>query len=153
MASVQAKGVLRFYKVGFDDSPVLIHTVNVQAIGAGGSPDGAITNSPEKWLYIPYFGSYPLSQNDRLRITFEAEANVTIDASDGAFIVPITLQNGTISYLKHPTNSAEWDVLYATDKAFVANSETPFVEMRVKRAFVLGSNKEKSFVSIEDNTA
>lgn len=151
MASAQIKGILRFYKVDATDSPKLLHTVNIQSIGAGGSSDGTIVNSPEKWVNIPYFGDDALLQNDRLRITFEPESTATSDASDGAFIVPITLSNGSVSYLRHPTNTAEWDIQEATDRAYTANFEAPFCEMRVKRAFALGSNKEKAFISVENN--
>lgn len=153
MASVQIPGVLKAYKIDANDNQDLLATLNIQSIGAGGSPDKVITNSPEKWQYVSLVGDKPLNVNDRLAFTFTADTNATLDASDCAFICPITLSNGVVSYLKHPTVSSEWDIRQLGDTAFVADVETPAFEMRVKRGFFLGSNKEKAFISIEDNTA
>ncbi len=153
MASVQVPGVLKFYKIDAGDNQTLIHTVNIQSIGAGGSPDGLITNSPEKWQSIPLMSEYPLNVNDRLLVTFTADATKTVDASDCAFIVPITLGNNTVTFLKKPTVTSEWDIKALGDVAFTGDIETPAFELRVKRAFYLGSNKEKAFISMEDNTA
>lgn len=154
MASAQIGGIMRFYKVTSTDVQIPIHTVNMSSIGAGGSADGVIANSPEKWSSIPYFGGdKALGINDRLRVTFEASATATADASDGAFVCPITLEDGTITFLEHPTKTAVWNVRASTDKAYTADVETPAFEMQVKRPFALGSSKEKAFISMEDNTA
>lgn len=152
MTSLQAKGIIRFYKVGSDDSPVLLDTYDMQSIGYGGAPDGAISQSIEKWNKIPQ-NPIALNVNDRLRVTFEATATKTLDASDAGWSVPITLGNGSVSFLRHPTNSSEWDIKQLADASFTADIETPAFEMRVKRAFYLGSNVQKAFISLEDNTA
>ena len=154
MASKQVSGIMRFYKVTDTDVSIPIHTVNMSSIGAGGSPDGAIANSPEKWSVFPYFGGdKALGLNDRLRVTFEASATATVDASDGAFVLPVTLADGSVTFLGHPTKSAEWNIRVSADKEYVADIETPAFEMQVKRAFALGSSREKAFISMEDNTA
>lgn len=153
MVSAQIIGTLRFYKIDANNNQTLITVANIQDIGNGGSSEGVIANTREKWGNMPVFGEAKkaLNVNDRLRVTFEAKSAQTCDASDSAFILPITLSDGTLSYLRDWTLTSEWNVQNFADQAFVANQETPICEKLVSVPFYLGNNSVKAFVSVEDN--
>jgi len=153
MASAQAPGKLRFYRQTATGSRVFLFGNDVAALGPSGSSDGTIASTPEKWTFIPALTAQNkvLRAGDKLLVTYEPNAGVTIDASDCEFVIPITFQDGSGSTLGGPDNSTDWDVTQATDIAFVAGIESTLCVKSVDQPFVLGSNVSKAFASIEDN--
>lgn len=153
MVSAQAPGKLRFYRRTNTGSKVFLFGNSISALGPSGSVDGVIASTPDTWTFIPLQNSpnKVLNAGDRLEVTFEANAGVTIDASDCEWIIPITFREGSTTTLSGPDSSTDWDVKQATDIAFVAGVETLLCSASIDQAYALGSNVSKCFASVENN--
>jgi hypothetical protein len=153
MVSAQIKGVVRFYRKTPEGNRVLLFEGDIQQLGPGGSSDGAIANTPEKWVYIPAQrrADKVMNPNDHLVVTFEAAAAATSDASDGAVVLPLTLNGGSPLQLGKFDASNYWDVKQFGDVALLANYETVLAERTVREVCVLGNDTQRAFISIENN--
>lgn len=153
MVSAQLKGVLRFYRVTPMGNKVFLFGSDIQALGTGGSSEGAIANSYEKWSMIPTQdrSDKVMQPNDKLEVSFEAAAAGTSDASDGAVVLPLTLNGGSPLVLGKLDNATFWDVKQFGDVALLANQEIALAVRTVREVCVLGSNSQKAFVSVENN--
>jgi hypothetical protein len=153
MVSAQIAGVLRFYRTTPTNSKVFLFGNTTSSLGPSGSSDGAIASTPEKWTFVPLQNSEHkvLRVNDKLTVTFEANASATTDASDSEWVIPITLQDGSIQVLNGPDSVVDWDVKQLGDIAFVGGVETVIVEKTIRQPFGLGSNVQKAFASVENN--
>lgn len=153
MASAQIKGIVKFYRITPQGDKILLFEGDDQQLGPGGSSDGAIANTPEKWVFIPAQtgANKMMMPNDHLQVTFTAYAAATCDASDGAIVLPLTLNGGTPKQLGKFDDSTYWDVKQLADIAFVANTETVVCERTVREVCVLGNNVQRAFVTIENN--
>jgi len=153
MVSAQIAGQLRFYRKTPTNSKVFLFGNTTSSLAPSGSSDGAIASTPEKWTFIPLQSAEHkvLRVNDTLEVTFEAAANATTDASDSEWVIPITLQDGSIQVLNSPDNSVDWDAKVLGDIAFVAGVETIVCMKTIRQPFALGSNVQKAFASIENN--
>jgi len=155
MTSNQVKGKLKFYRrVGGSGALIPIFENNIAALAPSGSVDGAIASTPESWTFIPLANSPAknLRVNDHLVVSMTLSTAATTDASDGKVILPITYAEGTGGTLGDFNNSVDWDVQQLGDTAFLANVETIIAAKKVLHAFSLGSNTQKCFVSVEDNS-
>ncbi len=155
MASIQAKGTLKFYRKTSGGTMIPLFINNIAALGPSGSADGTIVSTPDQWTFIPLQNSQAkaLRVNDELLVSFTASVAVTTDASDGKVILPCTYQDGTSFTLGDFDNPIDWDVQQLGDTAFIANVETVICAKKILQPFALGSNTQKCFVSVEDNTA
>lgn len=153
MVSVQIKGIMRFYRVTPAGSKVLLYASDVQAIGTGGSSEGAIAQTYEKWAVLPAQtrADKVLMPNDKLEVTFEAAAAATSDASDGAVVLPLTLEGGSNDVLGKFDSTTFWDVKQFGDVALLANQEITIAVKTIRQKCVLGSNVQRTFVSVENN--
>ena len=153
MVSAQIAGQLRFYRTTPTNSKVFLFGNTVSSLGPSGSSEGIIASTPEKWTFIPVqtAPNKVLRVNDKLTLTFEANASATTDASDSEFVIPVTLQDGSTQALNGPDSTVDWDVKQLGDIAFVGGVETTIVEKTVRQPFALGSNITKAFASIENN--
>jgi hypothetical protein len=154
MASAQVKGVLKFYRRTPTGSMVFLYGADLAALGPSGSSDGAIASTPEKWSFIPLQNAQHkvLRVNDQLVVSVELKAAATTDASDGEAVIPITYQDGSVSSLSGFDNATDWDVKQLGDVALLANVETIIAIKKVNQPFILGSNTQKAFVSVEDDS-
>lgn len=153
MVSAQVKGVLKFYRKTPTGSMIFLHGSDLAALGPSGSSEGAIASTPEKWGFLP-MQSAPhkvLRVNDQLLVSLTLKTAATTDASDGEVVLPITLQDGSVTSLAGFDNSTDWDVQQLGDTAFLANVETMIAAKKILSPFMLGSNTQKVFVSVEDN--
>jgi len=123
-----------------------------EEIGHGGSSDGSIVNSPEKWLELPqslspagkpYFGGCVFS------IFFTPDAAVTLDISDARIIIPFTLENGVVSTIGN--NAVDMDKYLIGDVALVAGQESLICEHRIPQGNRQAFGGGKIFVSLENN--
>jgi hypothetical protein len=154
MVSAQIAGQLRFYRTTPTNSKVFLFGNTTSSLGPSGSSEGAVASTPEKWTFIPVQSAdhKVLRVNDKLTLTFEANASATTDASDSEFVIPISLQDGSIQVLNGPDSVVDWDVKQLGDIAFVGGVETLICEKTVRQPFALGSNVAKAFASIENNS-
>ena len=155
MASAQVKGKLKFYRrTGGTGSMIPLFENNIAALGPSGSSDGTIASTPDAWTFIPLQNTQEkaLRVNDHLVVSLTLSAAATTDASDGKVILPITYQDGTGGTLGDFDNSVDWDVQVLGDTAFLANVETIIAAKKVLRPFALGSNTQKCFISVENNS-
>ena len=153
MVSAQIKGIMRFYRRKPDGNKTLLYEADIQQLGPGGSSEGAIANTPEKWINIPSQDRVDkvMRPNDQLHVTFEAAAGATSDASDGAVVLPLTLNGGSTINLGPFTNVNSWDILQFGDVALLANQETTIAIKTIRDTLVLGSNTQNTFISVENN--
>ena len=146
MVSAQIPGKIRLYAMtaGGQDVPLGEH--NIKAIGNGGSSEGAIANSIEKWSRL---GVSPLLKaTTRLKVTFEAVAGATTDQSDGVWIIPFMLANGVTSQLE--ANSTDFSHTLYGDEALVAGRETVIaVSKQMDMEWRVGGGPV--FLSVENN--
>lgn len=154
MASAQLTGTYRIYI----ENPAGVRRL-VAANGnywwsPGGSPDGAVANTPEKWNYLALSkdrgaGGY------KIVVTYQGAAG-TLDASDGFWSVPIIANGNAESFGNYAhstgimTNNFTAE-LYATDMAVVANVETPIQILRAKEGVVFQVGGGRVSLSIENN--
>jgi len=154
MASIQAKGEVKFYRRDQNGGTVSLFANNLAALAPNGSPNGDIASTPDQWTFIPLANSAKkfLRVNDQLVVSFTPSANVSVVANYGKVILPCTYQDGTPFTLGDFDNSTDWDVQVLGDTAFVAGVESIIAAKKVLSPFALGSMTQKCFVSIEDNT-
>lgn len=155
MTSAQEEGKLTFYRQTANGSRIRIIGMAVSALGPSGSPDGAIGSTPEKWPFIPAqtAPNKVLRVNERLVVTFRPAATDTLDASDCRFVIPITYQDKSEDVLGDPDDSTDWDVQQAGDNLYTVGVEADLCAKKVLQPFALGSNTQKAFASVEDDTA
>jgi hypothetical protein len=151
MASAQIDGILKFYRITPTGTKVLLTSGATKYLGPSGSSDGVIASTPEKWAGLPALNSKNkvLQVNDKLHVTFTPVAAATTDASDAAWVIPITLADGTADSLNGPSDTGTWDSFVLGDVALIANREYPVCEKVVRSPFALGGGK--IFASVENN--
>ncbi len=155
MVSAQVKGKLKFYRrIGGSGASVPIYGNNIAALGPSGSSEGVIASTPDAWSFIPKANTQAknLRVNDHLVVSLTLTTAATVDASDGKVILPITYADGTPDTLGDFDNAIDWDVQQLGDVAFVAGSETIIAAKKVLAPFSLGSDNQKCFISVEDNS-
>ena len=154
MASAQLAGRYNIYIENPGGKRVLVYSASSYWWGPGGSSDGTIANTPEKWNYLPlcpvkgYGGC-------KIILTYYGAAGTT-DASDGAMQIPVVIDGvpAILGNSAHATGimSDKFDVtLAAADEAYLANRETNYLVYTAKAGvkFQVGGNRV--FVSIENN--
>lgn len=157
MASAQVAGAYRIYIIKPDGSRKQVAVGSNYFFSPGGSADGAVANTPEKWNYLPDNGVRGGS-GYLLQITLQSGAAKTIDASDCFMNIPIVV-NGAKEILgnsAHATgimNNNFSVVTAAADIAYVAGVETPVLTYRANEGVVFGVGGDRVNLSIEDNTA
>lgn len=157
MVSAQISGVLNFYRVDSNNNRTFIFGGDIAGLGPSGSSQGAIASTPEKWTFIPLQNSADkvLRVNEKLLVTFTpvAAATTAATASYSRAVIPITYQNGSSTTLSNFSNSVDWDVTQLpASLALVAGYETIIAIKTARQAFALGSNVQKVFASIENNS-
>jgi hypothetical protein len=154
MVSAQIAGQLKFYRKTPTGSLVFLFGNTTSSLGPSGSSDGAIASTPEKWTFIPLQDAQHkvLRVNDALVVTFECNTGATTDASDCEWVIPITLQDGSNQVLNGPDSTIDWDAKQLGDVALLTGVETIIVSKTIRQPFALGSNVQKAFASIENNS-
>jgi hypothetical protein len=153
MVSAQLKGVLNFYRKTPTNSLKFLFGANLAALGPSGSSEGVIASTPEKWSYIPLQAANDkiLRVNDQLVVAIKLDTAGTSDASDGKAAIPITYLDGSTSMLNGFDSTSDWDAQVFGDVALLANQEIVIAAKTVRQPFMLGSNTQKAFISVENN--
>ena len=124
-----------------------------EIVGHGGSPDGAITNSPEKHISAPLVqapsSSGLFKGGDEVILSIIPDGAATLDISDARWTIPLTLANGQVRKLGN--NSTDMDGYLIGDSAVVAGQESIIAKhiAPTGRRFYFGG--DKIFISIENN--
>jgi len=154
MASARVEGIYRITIRSPSGNQVKVFESRSEYVGHGGSSDGAIANSPEKWVSVPVSRSPSPSGffkgGDELIVSIIPDAGATLDISDARFIIPITDASGNLLNLAN--NTTDMNGYLVGDTAIVAAQETVVAKHRAPegRRWVFGGGK--MFMSIENNS-
>lgn len=155
MVSAQINGSYAVYLVNPSGARRLVQSSAAYWWGPGGSSEGAIANTPEKWNILPLSADTG-GPGYSIEVTLTAGAAATTDASDSAMVIPVVVNGNsqTIGNSVHAAGlgNANFTVdLAATDMAFVAGVETPYLRYRAKEGVYFKVGGGRTFVSIENN--
>jgi len=125
---------------------IRLHSTN---IGNGGSSEGSIVNSREKWasiaLHAKKFGA-----GGKIQILYNGAAGTT-DASDCVFQLPFyNWTTRQVETFGDPDNSAYWDTVLG-DVALLATRETLLCEHVIQQGQVYSIGGDVAFMSVENN--
>lgn len=158
MASVQEPGSLEVVVRKPDGSFKSIKKAAVSWWGPGGSADGVPANTPEKWNFLP-MSNWICGPGTTIEFHYTAAAADGIDASDCSFQLPIEV-NGNATTLGNSAHAAGLgndafvvDLTFADITATVANQEVVVYKVRAKEGVVFRIGGDRTFISIEDDTA
>jgi hypothetical protein len=154
MVSAQLAGVYRVYVENPSGARQLIKSAPNYWWGPGGSSDGTIANTPEKWNYLPLSG-VRCGPGYKIVVTYEGAAGTT-DASDAVWIVPVSV-NGSQQTVGNSAaagglgnNNFTVDLTFG-DIAIVANVETPLSVMRAKEGVYFSVGGDRVWLTVENN--
>jgi len=146
MVSAQIPGKLDLYARTAGNQDVPLGSYNIKTIGNGGSSEGAIVNSIEKWMRLKI--SPLLKADTRLKVAFTPVGAATTDQSDGIWLIPYILANGVTGFLE--ANSTDFDKSLYGDEALVAKRETILgVSKKMDMPWRIGG--APVFMSVENN--
>lgn len=141
MASAEVPATITFY-IRKKSGPYAGQTFKVfsgsEAALGGPCPDGVLTRSPDMWLNVPVYGKVKANVDDELLVGIKTVANVTLDASDAIWNIPIMSDSGA-TVLQN--NSTDFDILALADTAYVAATETIGAIHRFKEPAFFGGGK------------
>jgi len=155
MASAQINGSYAIYIENPAGQRKLVKKTAAYWWAPGGSVDGVIQNTPEKWNVLAPSadkgaGGY------KIVVTLTAGANSTSDASDGAWVIPVIV-NGTAQSVGNAAHASGLGndnftvTLTPGDYAYVANVETPVAIYTAKENVTFRVGGDRVFLSIENN--
>lgn len=154
MASAQIPGKYAVYIENPAGTRKLIMANGSYWWGPGGSSDGTVANTPEKWNYL---GPSPVTGGPgyKIVVTYCGGA-ATSDASDGFWSVPVIVngQQQVFGNSAHATGLMNDNFivdLAAADVAYVASTETPVAIFRAKEGVRFSVGGGRVFMSIENN--
>jgi len=157
MASLQEPGTLSVYIVAPSGSRRLVKAASAAWWSPGGSADGVVANTPEKWNFLPLSADTGGS-GYTIEFEFTASAADGIDASDCAFQLPV-LVNGnqqTVGNTAHTAgsngDSFTVDFTFA-DYTTVASQRAVIYRLRAKEGVVFKVGGDRVNCAIEDDTA
>jgi len=160
MVSAQVGGQLNIYVESASGTRVLKSSHPIYWYGPGGSSDGVIANTPEKWnaLYAQGVGGAPGS---KIVFEFIAGANATLDISDAVWILPVVVNGqeqavGNSAAAGGIGNSNFTNTYTIGDVAVVANVPTVLAIYTAKESvhFNVGgmtATGSRCFLSVENN--
>jgi hypothetical protein len=153
MVSARVNGIYRISIRSPQGNTQRVYESRAEYVGAGGSSEGAIANSPEKWAVAPLVQAPTRDKffygGCELVLSIIPDAGATLDISDGRFVIPITLNNGQVISLSNDALSMNGYLV--GDTAIVAGQETVIAVHRAPegRKWLFGG--DKIFISIENN--
>jgi len=126
MVSAEIHGNVKIYVRSPTGNSTKVFEARTEAVAQlTGSPDGVIAQTPEKWLVVGLVGD---PNNNyfyggcELVVAFVPDANATLDISDARWVIPITLENGTMVTLANNTTAMNGYLI--GDSTVVAANET-----------------------------
>ena len=157
MASVQEPGTLILIVTTPKGNQKEVARFRVDYVGQGGSPDGVIQNSQEKWPFLPRSGGSDgkaLYAGCELQVHFIADGADGIDISDCAWVIPISVvQQSGIEVINLGCNATDMDAYLTSDYTTVAALQTKIAAHRAPTGRVWYIGGGPIFMSMEDDTA
>lgn len=156
MASAQEPGNLRIVVANPSGKEEQVASNAIYWFGPGGSADGVIQNTPEKWNHLP-LSSVVGGPGYKIRIYATTGAD-TLDASDSACVLPVNV-NGNQDSIGNSAHvgglgTANFTVTKAwADLVMVADDERLLYEVTAKEGVYFRVGGGKVFISVEDDTA
>jgi len=157
MASLQEPGVLSIYIVAPSGARRLVKAANSAWWSPGGTADGVVANTPEKWNFLP-LSPHRGSGGYALVFEFTAAGADGIDASDCAFQLPVMV-NGNLVQIGNTAHTASSqtdnftvDFTFA-DYTTVAGQTAMIYKLRAKEGVIFQVGGDRTNCGIEDDTA
>jgi len=154
MVSAQMVGEYSFFGITPSGREIKLFGASSYFCGPGGSSEGVIANTPEKWNILP-LQPQRFGPGSKFVIKFYGTA-ATTDASDSAMQIPLVIngQPAIIGNSAHATGIIAQGftvTLAAADEAYLGSRPTPYLIYTANEGtyWQLGGNK--MFVSIENN--
>jgi hypothetical protein len=154
MVSAQLKGVYAIYIQAPSGAKRLVKSADAYWWAPGGSSEGVIANTPEKWNYLPASADKG-APGYSIVITYNGAAG-TSDASDAPWVIPVEV-NGSAQTIGNDqaagglgNNNFVVDMANA-DRAYVASVETPVAIYRAKEGVYFRVGGDRVFMSQENN--
>lgn len=160
MVSAQVGGQLNLYIESASGTRILKASHPIYWYGPGGSSDGVIANTPEKWNTILASGQGG-RPGSKIVVEFIPGANATLDISDAVWILPVVVNNqeqavGNSAAAGGIGNSNFTNTYTIGDVAVVANVPTTLAIYTAKEGvyFNIGgvsATGARTFMSVENN--
>lgn len=157
MASAQEAGLLTVSIRAPSGSEKVVKSASSAWWSPGGSADGVVANTPEKWNFLP-LSPHRGAGGYELVFKFTAAGADGIDASDCAFQLPVMV-NGNLITVGNTAHTASSNTEYFTvEKTFadyttVAGQEAVIYKLRAKEGTVFQVGGDRVNCAIEDDTA
>ena len=155
MVSAQVPGNLKLYIRAPSGSRRLVASGDIYWFSPGGSSDGVIANTPEKWNFLPASADVG-GPGYTLLVTFTVGTAATLDISDAAWVLPVIV-NGNTQNIGNPAHASglgndsfvkDFEI---GDSALVASVETTIAEIRAKEGVNFRVGGGRVSMSIENN--
>ena len=156
MGSAQIGGSLRVYIESPSGVRKLVASNDMYWWGPGGSSDGTIANTPEKWNFLPK-SNIRGGPGYKIVLSASVGTGATADASDMAMVLPVEI-NGSQQYVGNSAHAAGIGndnftaTLAAGDVAYVASREQPILIYTAKEGVNFSVGGGKTFISLENNS-
>jgi hypothetical protein len=152
MVSAQSPGNYKIYVTSPAGVRKLVAQMGSSTFGPGGSVDGVIANTPEKWSYLP-LSPFRLAGGYKVEFVYQGAANA-IDVSDSAISIPCIINGNadTIGNSAHATGiitAAFTTEMTAADVTPVVNVETVMQVLRLKEGQTCQIGGGRCFMSWE----
>lgn len=156
MASAQINGTYKVYIESPKGTRKLCGSNLAYWWGPGGSSDGTIANTPEKWNFLEP-SAHVGGPGYKIVVTLTAGGAATADASDGAMVLPVIVngQKDSVGNSAHASGIGNDNfsvTLASADKAYVASVETPVLIYTAKEGVNFRIGGGRVFLSVEDNS-
>lgn len=155
MASAQIPGTYNIYIVAPSKARRLVYSGGAYASGPGGSSDGVVANTPEKWNTLPLSADMG-GPGYSIEFTLVVGTGATSDASDAVWSIPIQV-NGQAQMIGNDqaagglSNDNFTADLANADRAYVASVETPVARYRAKEGVHFRVGGGRFFLTHENN--
>lgn len=155
MVSAQITGTYKVYIQSPRGARKLVKSAASYWWGPGGSSDGAVANTPEKWNFLD-LSAHIGGSGYQLVFVIVAGAAATTDASDGVMIFPVVV-NGEAQFVGNDdaaggVGNDNFTVDRSpADEAFIAGVESIYQILRAKEGVSFQPGGGRVFWSIENN--
>jgi len=161
MVSAQVAGTYKIFMESPSGARKLIKSANAFWWSPGGSSEGTIANTPEKWNFLPVHAAVG-GPGYKIVFVINAGAAATLDASDSAVILPIqvwdketrTWSSQTVGNEDHASGLGNDNFSVdrsAADEALIANVDTPEMVLRAREGVFFRVGGDRVSISWENN--
>lgn len=155
MVSAQVPGEYTIEVVTPKGNTIEVLRSRSESVGNGGSSEGTIANSREKWMRVGAVGApdgKPFYAGCEIILSLVSDGAVTLDISDARFVIPVmNAASGKVKELPNQAAGTDWCLKRIGDSAIVADIKTEIIRFRIPEGSLYFFGGGAIFVSIEDN--